>query len=160
MKTKFIALAVCILFAMPCVFHAEEVEIHQGCDEYPDFQPQCVMRSDSIIVYYMGSPNVEFPPADSVWIQSAQNTEEPIIVVSTEPGKPIDISSLKRGFYYLYVQLGECVAADMFFKRHDPIQEGIEIINAKNNALKFFKEGQLFIEHNNHMFNAQGNIIE
>ncbi len=27
MKTKIFALAVCILFAMPCVLHAEEVEI-------------------------------------------------------------------------------------------------------------------------------------
>lgn len=27
MKTKFIALALSILFAMPCVLHAEEVEI-------------------------------------------------------------------------------------------------------------------------------------
>ena len=128
------------------------------CDEYPDFSPYVTYITQNSITYYLSNnPDAILPPADSIWVLGTENQDTPVMVVHAKEGESIDISSLERGVYMLSIQLGDCVSGSVFFKRNDPIEEGIiKVPLAIPSASKYIRNGRLLIEREGKIYDATG----
>ena len=128
------------------------------CDEFPEFQPRLINRSQTEIVYYMTSESVSsLPHADSVWV--IDTTHTCVMTISALEGEPIDISELKWGIYLFNLQLGDCLWQKTFFRRMDASQD-VEHTASTSSKLKFLRDGQLLIESGNRIYNAQGKKVK
>ena len=126
------------------------------CDEYPDFQPQLVQRTQTELTYYMSSEQTSsMPPADSIWVVDTAYVR--VMTITAQEGEPISISNLKWGIYLFKIKLGDCEWGKIFFRRKDSDIQGVENTSIlKPSATKLLRDGQLLIQNDDKLYNAQG----
>lgn len=81
------------------------------CDEY---YMTVSNRKDSVLLYSLvRNQTLEEPHVDRVWI-TGKDTSVIILVAFVQPRDSLDISSLTRGVYICFVQVGDCIYNRIF----------------------------------------------
>ena len=129
------------------------------CLEYHD----CIFSANTTVdsVYYGITHTEKFEDfhVDSIWITSIQDTETPLIVSYAQPKEMIDISSLEKGPYYIIAHIGLCTKYAQFYKSATKNTENTETVQSRPYATKFLRDGQLYIQIGDVVYNARGQVI-
>lgn len=96
---------------------------------------------------------IDPPFVDSIWITDRDTTNY-LLVSHAQSMEAIDISMLARGYYLLWVRVGDCLYGARFGKQ--TYAEALDDILAEAPARKILREGQLLIQHNEKTYNAEG----
>lgn len=128
------------------------------CEEYQHINMTCAINRTCLYYDISNNGTITAPYVDSVWITNAENTEEVIMICYAQSGECIDIASLDRGHYIIYVPIDDnCIMARLFIYRGTPSNIGeisIDSLHAKE-----YKEGMLLIHSGGKTYTLQGTEI-
>lgn len=150
MSEKMSYLHILLLTALLSFPLAQQVNASIDCSEY---------KMTTSVVYntlrYDLSNNgyIDPPFVDSIWITDRDTTNY-LLVSHAQSMEAIDISMLARGYYLLWVRVGECLYGARFGKQ--TYAEALDDIPAEAPTRKILREGQLLIQHNEKTYNAEG----
>ena len=137
------------------LLHAED----SPCDT---INMTCSLGHDCL--YYDISRNGTITPAyvDSAWITHAEDTSQVIKVYYVQSGEPMDISFLERGYYFVFIRVGECVFTRLFIVRGTTTDvESVNYDSEKDSLVKkILHNGHIYIMRGDQIFNAQGLQID
>lgn len=130
------------------------------CEAYPDFYPQAFCWNDTLhYTLFAYHQHMEIP-ADSVWITEGKEGGELVMVIHAQQNEKVPLTSLKKGYYACYMQLGECVGIDLIYVRGLHPEEAIDNTQAEHPAAhKTLRDGQLLIERGDKVYTVQGTEV-
>ena len=149
------------LFALfACIFMSQAMANEDPCEEYAQFY-YAVSVNWNILKYDLSNNGTTEPPhVDSVWITDANDS---IIQVyyDVQSGDGIDISFLPRGYYLLFIQMGDCVQGRLFIAR-GAYPSDIDIVSDErtHSATKILRNGQIFILRGDGVYTLQGQEVK
>ena len=149
------------LFALfACCFISPAMADDDPCEEY-SYINYVVYTNWNILKYDLSNNGTTEPPhVDSVWITDANDS---IIQVyyDVQSGDGIDIAFLPRGYYLLFIQMGDCVQGRLFIARGShPSDIGVAQDERTRFVTKVLRNGQIFIIRGENVYTMQGQQIK
>jgi hypothetical protein len=125
------------------------------CEMYRDIN-MTISLNRNVLRYDLSMNGTTTPPyVDSVWIATGKDMQI-IQTYYVQSGEPIDISFLEKGYYILYIQLGNCVMGRTFIWRGEYGTANQQLqINQESSVYKVFKNGMLLIIHGDRIYTIQ-----
>ena len=151
----------CLLFALfACCFISPAMADDDPCEEYAQFYYAISVNRNILKFDLSNNGTTEPPHVDSVWIT---DTNDSIIQVyyDVQSGDGIDIAFLPRGYYLLFIQMGDCVQGRLFIARGAyPSDIGVAQDERTHSATKILRNGQIFIIRGENVYTMQGQQIK
>ena len=130
------------------------------CEEY-SYINYVVYTNWNILKYDLSNNGTTEPPhVDSVWITDANDS---IIQVyyDVQSGDGIDIAFLPRGYYLLFIQMGDCVQGRLFIARGTyPSDVGVVLEEQTHSVAKILCGGQIYILRGDKTYTMQGMEVQ